>query len=117
MEFLGRDSTRIHGTVHYSDLNGTYRHQGGEPVVGKPADGFHIYAAEWNENQIAFYYDDLKYFVFDFKKAPYPSGDLFQKKFYLLLNLALGHPGAWAGPLDDNALPAKYYIDYVRVYQ
>jgi beta-glucanase (GH16 family) len=117
MEFLGRDSTRVHGTVHYADSTGTYRHQGEEPVVGKPADGFHIYAIEWNDKQIAFYYDSLKYFVFDYKNTPYPSGQMFQKKYYLLLNLALGHPGAWAGPLDDGALPSKYFIDYVRVYQ
>lgn len=117
IEFLGRDSTRVHGTVHYADVMGAYRHQTEEPVVGKPADGFHIYAVDWDENQIAFYYDDLKYFVFDYKKAAYPSGDIFQKKYYLLLNLALGHQGTWAGPLDDKILPAKYYIDYVRVYQ
>lgn len=117
MEFLGRDSSRVHGTVHYADTTKTYRHKSEEPVVGKPADGFHIYAIDWDENQIAFYYDDLKYFVFDYKKAAYPSGDIFKKKFYLLINLALGHPGTWAGPLNEQALPAKYYIDYVRVYQ
>ncbi len=117
MEFLGRDSTRVHGTVHYADSTQTYRHQTQEAVVGKPADGFHIYAVDWDENQLAFYYDDLKYFVFDFNKAANPPGDMFKKKFYLLLNLALGHPNTWAGPLDEKALPAKYYIDYVRVYQ
>ncbi len=117
MEFLGRDSTRVHGTVHYADASDTYRHQTAEPVVGKPADGFHIYAVEWDENQIAFYYDDQKYEVFDFNKTQYPSGGMFRKKYYILLNLALGHQNTWAGPLDDHALPAKYYIDYVRVYQ
>lgn len=117
MEFLGRDSTRVHGTVHYADAANAYRTQTAEPLVGKPADGFHIYAIDWDENRIEFYYDNLKYFVFDYKKAPYPPEEMFQKKYYLLLNLALGHPGTWAGPLDEKALPAKYYVDYVRVYQ
>ena len=117
MEFLGRDSTRIYGTVHYADVNGQVRNEGKLPVVGKPADGFHIYAIEWNDEQIAFYYDDIKYFVFDFDKAAYNPGKTFQKSFYILLNMALGHTGSWAGPVDDNLLPAKYYIEYVRVYQ
>lgn len=117
VEFLGRDSTRIHGTVHYADSLNIYRHQSEQPVVGKPADGFHIYAVEWNENQIAFYYDNLEYFVFDYKKAAYNPGKIFQRKFYLLLDLALGHKGSWAGPVDDKILPCKYMIDYVRVYQ
>ncbi len=117
MEFLGKDSTVVYGTVHYSDSVGQMQHRGEAPVVGKPADGFHVYAVEWNKKQIVFYYDSLKYFVFDYKKAKANPGNIFKKKFYLLLNMALGHQGSWAGAVDDAILPAKFYIDYVRVYQ
>ncbi|WP_091370548.1 glycoside hydrolase family 16 protein [Mucilaginibacter mallensis] len=117
MEFLGRDSTRIYGTVHYLDTAGKSRDKGEAPVVGNPSDGFHIYAIDWDDQSISFYYDSLKYFVFDFKKAEHNPGAVFQKDFYVLLNMALGHEGSWAGPVDDKILPAKYYIDYVRVYQ
>jgi beta-glucanase (GH16 family) len=117
VEFLGRDSTRVHGTVHYADANNVYRHQTAEPVVGKPADGFHIYAVEWDDKQIAFYYDNLKYFVFNYANTEYSPGNMFKQKYYLLLNLAVGRTGSWPGPIDDKILPSKYYIDYVRVYQ
>ena len=117
MEFLGKNSSKIYGTVHYLDTTGTFRDRGEVANGIKPSDGFHVYAIDWNDQQITFYYDSLAYFVFDFKKAKDNPGNVFQKDFYLLLNLAVGHEGSWAGPLDDKVLPAKYYIDYVKVYQ
>lgn len=117
LEFIGKDSTRVFGTVHYSDSLNKYQSEGKKPVVGAPYEDFHIYAAEWYADRIEFYYDDLKYFVFDLKKSDKPSGNIFQKEFYLLLNLALGGAGTFPGPLSDDALPAEYLVDYVRVYQ
>ena len=117
MEYLGRDSTRVHATVHYADSLGKHRQQGNAPVVGKPADDFHVYAVEWNDQSMTFYYDDLKYYTFEYKNMIGADQNVFRKKFYLLLNLALGSKDDWGGPQDDAALPAKYYIDYVRVYQ
>ncbi|MDB5159074.1 MAG: hypothetical protein JWR50_3781 [Mucilaginibacter sp.] len=117
MEYLGRDSTRAHATVHYADSLGKHQQQGNAPVVGKPADDFHIYAVEWNDKSMTFYYDDLKYYTFEYKNMKDADANVFRKKFYLLLNLALGSKDDWGGPQDDAALPAKYYIDYVRIYQ
>lgn len=117
MEYLGRDGARIYGTVHYMDVNNKFRDRGEAPVVGNPADGFHIYAVEWDENGISFYYDNLKYFIFTYDRPEGKPGAVFQKDFYLLVNMALGHEGSWAGPVDDKALPCKYYVDYIRVYQ
>ena len=117
MEFVGRDSTQVYGTVHYADDNGQYDHQGKKPVVGTPYDGYHIYAIDWHRDNITFYYDDLPYFVFDLTKTQKATQNIFNKKFYLLLNLALGRNGTLGGPLDDAILPCRYYIDYVRVYR
>jgi len=113
MEYLGRDPSKVYGTVHYADAAGQYAHQGESPVVGDPAGGFHVYALNWYPDRLEFFYDSLRYFVFDGSKG----GDIFRRKFYLLLNLALGHEGSWAGPVADSVLPSKYYIDYVRVYE
>ena len=117
MEFLGRDPSRVYGTVHYADSTGKYSHQGEAPEVGSPADGFHVYALQWYPDRMEFYYDSLKYFVFDTRKSQNGPGNPYQKKFYLLLNLAVGHTGSWAGPVDEKTFPLRYYIDYVRVYQ
>ena len=38
----------------------------------------------------------------------------FHKPMYLLLNLAMGSSG---GKMAPDALPTRYEIDYVRVYQ
>lgn len=45
------------------------------------------------------------------------SGDFinpFKQPHYILLNLAMGANG---GEVDENVLPLKYEVDYVRVYQ
>jgi beta-glucanase (GH16 family) len=117
MEYLGKEPSRVYGTAHFaSDSTGRHDSRGGvmQPVV--PADGFHIYAIDWFPDRMEFYYDSTRYFTFHFSQAQvYDSA--FQKKYYLLLNLALGHAGSWAGPVDDSAMPFRYYIDYVRVYR
>lgn len=117
MEFLGRDSANVHTTVHYADSLDKHQQQGKASMVGKPADDFHVYAVDWNDKQMTFYYDNLKCFVFDYKSMKGASADVFKKKFYLLLNLALGSHDDWGGPMDDKVLPVKFYVDYVRVYQ
>ncbi|MGY0041158.1 RagB/SusD family nutrient uptake outer membrane protein [Pedobacter sp. NJ-S-72] len=118
LEYVGKDSTQVYGTVHrsYADC-AKYHYIGEKPKVGAPHEDYHIYAIEWNKKSISFYYDDLKYFVFEYKKAAYDPGKIFKRPFYLLLNLALGREGTLGGPLDDHILPLKYYVDYVRVYK
>jgi beta-glucanase (GH16 family) len=41
----------------------------------------------------------------------------FDAPFYIILNLAMG--GDWAGAkgLDDAALPQRFEVDYVRVWE
>lgn len=117
MEYLGRDSMRVHGTIHYADSLGKHQQQGVAKIVDKPSEGFHIYAVNWDNKGIEFYYDDLKYFTFSFANMKNADIGVFKNKFYLLINLALGSAEDWGGVQDDSVLPAKYYIDYVRVYQ
>ncbi|QIP15839.1 family 16 glycosylhydrolase [Spirosoma aureum] len=76
-----------------------------------------MYALEWYPDRMEFYYDDLKYFVFNTAQSQNGSENPFQKIFFLMLNLALGREGTLGGRLDTTILPCKYLIDYVRVYQ
>lgn len=118
MEFVGKDSTLVYGTVHYADSTGKYRMEGKKPVVGAPYEDFHVYALEWFPDRMEFFYDDLKYFTYDLTKADNAvSGNPFQKEFFLMLNLALGNPKNLGGRLDDRILPVRFYVDYVRIYQ
>ncbi|WP_426327833.1 glycoside hydrolase family 16 protein [Pedobacter sp. R-06] len=117
LEFVGKDSTQVYGTVHYTDSTNNYKYQGEKPVVGRPWQDFHVYAINWDQDKIEFYYDDLKYMVFDIKKADNAVDNPFRKEFYLLLNLALGRQGTLGGPLKEEILPLKYEVDYVRIYK
>ncbi|HMY40053.1 MAG TPA: glycoside hydrolase family 16, partial [Marinagarivorans sp.] len=48
-------------------------------------------------------------------KNPDGSNPFIDKPFYILLNLAIG--GNNGGDPAGTSFPAKYEIDYVRVYQ
>ncbi len=117
MEFVGHDSSHIYGTAHYADTTAKHAHasSGGNITTPQPYSDFHIYAVEWNEKEINFFFDDSLYHHFEIDKAGTGADNPFRKPFYLLLNLALG--GDWGLKIDDANLPQKYLVDYVRVYQ
>lgn len=116
MEFVGHTPNVIYGTCHYPDFNReNHQSTGGHILYESPFDDFHIYAIEWSEDKIDFYFDDQLYFSFDTKNALNEAENPFQKPFYLLLNLAVG--GTWGGEVDDENLPQSYLIDYVRIYK
>ena len=82
---------------------------GGTPVDFH--DGFHVYAAEWEENIIRFYVDDVLHFVV--------RGDatrpIFETPKSIVLNLAVG--GNFSGNPDRTTVfPQIMDIDYVRVW-
>lgn len=117
MEFVGHDSNHVHATVHFADTTDKRQHtsSGSKIETLQPYNDFHVYAVEWNDKEMNFFFDDSIYHHFNIDKAAYKGDNPFQKPFYLLLNLALG--GAWGGPINDSNLPQQYLIDYVRVYE
>jgi beta-glucanase (GH16 family) len=117
MEYVGKDSACVYGTIHYANDSGKYARTGLKPVVGKPYDGYHIYAVDWTKDAMKFFYDSFCYLTIDLNKLGNKPRDIMRKKYYLLLNLALGRKGTLGGILDDKILPIRYYVDYVRVYQ
>ncbi len=118
MEFVGKDSMQVYGTVHYSKDDGKYEYKGLKPKVNEaPYEDFHVYAMEKTIDAIKIFYDDTLVFHFDLNKADQATKRIFEKEFYLLINLALGHERNLGGKLHDSILPLKYYIDYVRIYE
>jgi beta-glucanase (GH16 family) len=117
MENVGFQPNAIHATVHtrrYNHLRGTQK--GSKIEVPKPYDDFHVYALEWAPDRLDCFVDGRKYFTFANEgkgRDVWP----FDRPQYLLLNLAIG--GTWGGQkgIDDNVLPQRFYVDYVRVYQ
>lgn len=83
------------------------------------AEKFHVWRMDWDENNIRIYLDDE--LLNDIPLSTTINGSIgnfenpFHKPQYILLNLALG--GINGGFIDDSALPMRYEIDYVRIYQ
>lgn len=107
-------SNNVYGTLHCDAGSG------GSPVFTKKStvsfsDGkFHKYAVDWDDNYIAWYYDDVKVFTYtpaSFENAPWPFCD----DFYIILNLAVG--GNLGGAVPENFTESTMEVDYVRVYQ
>jgi beta-glucanase (GH16 family) len=115
MENIGREPAVVHGTVHgpgYSGANGI-----GKPyqiISGSFAGDFHVYAVEWEKDQIRWYVDDQLYF--SLSPAQVKGKWVFDHPFFMILNVAVG--GGWPGdPNASSTFPQKLTVDYIRVYQ
>ncbi|MET0209439.1 MAG: AbfB domain-containing protein [Burkholderiaceae bacterium] len=104
--------TDVHGTVHWQGPSGYASYSGKTSV---DLSGYHLYAVEWDPNFIRWFVDGRQYHVIDITNGAGGTEE-FQRDFFLLLNMAVG--GNWPGfNVDETALPAKMFIDYVRVYK
>ena len=117
MEHVGYDPEKIYFNLHtgkYNHTKGTGR--GASMDCPHPDKDFHVYAVEWFEDHIDWFFDDQKVFSVENDGEGWESWPLDQP-FYLILNFAFG--GAWGGQqgVDLTALPQEYFIDYVRVFQ
>ncbi len=119
MEFVGKEPNVVHANAHFA-RDGKHASQTGRlktqelPQALDPCDDFHIYAVEWFEDRLDFYFDDVKYHTLNLD-ALASDDDAFRKPHYVLLNFAIG--GDWGGEIDDSALPQQFVVDYVRVYR
>merc|ERR1712187_39446 len=112
MEALGSSPGHVFGTIH----TGAYNHMLGTHLGKSFYTDFsewHTYALNWEEDKLTWYTDGNLYNTFapddvnDYAKWP------FNRRFYLILNLALGgnlggHINFW----EDQVME----VDYVRVY-
>lgn len=114
MEHIGREPRAVHGTLHgpgYSGANGV---GGSTTFPVDVADEFHVFAIEWEENEIRWFVDDNHYFTAT--PASVRGSDwVFDHPFFVILNVAVG--GHWPGyPDETTVFPQRMLVDYVRVY-
>ena len=79
---------------------------------------FHLWRMDWSEDRIDLNVDDLLLNTIDLHETINRSGDKknpFHEPHYMLLNLAIG--GQNGGDPAMTEFPAKFEVDYVRVYQ
>lgn len=118
MENIGREPSRVHGTLHGPG------YAGGEsigaaydlPANEAFANGFHLFAIEWEVNVVRWYVDGKLYQTRAPRDLPAGAKWVYDHPFFLLLNLAVG--GQWPGnPDDTTTFPQRLTVDYVRVYE
>ncbi|WP_058188313.1 glycoside hydrolase family 16 protein [Terracidiphilus gabretensis] len=118
MENVGFEPSSVHGTLHGPGYSG------GEPLTGTftlPqqahfSDNFHVFAIEWDPQEIRFYVDNTVFETQSVKNLPAGKHWAFDHPFFILLNVAIG--GYWPGnPDGTTAFPTSMLVDYVRVYR
>jgi len=117
MENVGYDPFVILASAHtqaYNHVKGTQK--SGKLTVNDCYTEFHNYILEWEANEYRVYIDDKLIFTFQNEKTGFQVWP-FDKRFHLLLNVAVG--GNWGGAkgIDDSIFPRSMVVDYVRVYQ
>lgn len=118
MENVGYDPDKVHFNIHtaaYNHVNG--KGKGANLTVADFPNDFHTYVLEWGPEKMDFFFDGEK--AFSFEKEPNATVEQwpFDKPEHIKLNLAIG--GGWGGRegVDDSIFPARYEIDYVKVYK
>src|SRR5690606_36588783 len=97
-------------TDDYNHSKGSGR--GGHIIFEKPWEDFHIFAVEWYDNRLDFYFDDNLYYTCT-RKGEGVGEWPFENPQYLLINLALTRG---EDSVDESIFPVEYLIDYVRIY-
>jgi beta-glucanase (GH16 family) len=119
MEYLGHDSTKVYGTIHYGGSWPNNVNSGSFYTLPDSGfnNNFHTFTIIWEEGRMDWYVDGNHFLT---KTSWYTSGHdfpaPFDQEFHVILNLAVG--GNWPGyPDTTTKFPQEYIIDYVRVYQ
>ena len=115
MEYRGQDPTIMLGTVHGPGYSGGASISKSYTLTNDRFDtGFHVFGIEWGPEYVNFYVDNVLYN--QITPADVPGEWVFDKPFYILINLAVG--GSFVGPPNsETVFPQTMLVDYVRVYK
>ncbi len=117
MEHVGFDMNNVHSSVHCSAYNHSRGNQKtSSKLVGGATDDFHVYRVDWTPYAVKGFVDGEQYFEFTNENTGFTTWP-FNKKFYLILNMAIG--GNWGGAqgVDDTIFPVTMQVDYVKVFR
>jgi beta-glucanase (GH16 family) len=117
MEHVGYDPNRVHFSIHTSAYNHTRGTQKStNKIIPDATDAFHVYRLDWTPYAVRGFIDGVQYFEFTNNNTDFTTWP-FNKKFFLILNIAVG--GNWGGAqgIDDSVFPATMLVDYVKVYK
>lgn len=117
MEHVGYDQNTVHFSTHseayYFKIN---TQKTSKKLIPDASTAFHDYRVDWTPYAIRGYFDNALVFEFTNEGKTYKEWP-FDKRFHILINLAVG--GDWGGAqgIDDSIFPQKYEVEYVRYYK
>jgi PKD repeat protein len=117
MEHVGYNQNNVHSTIHCSAFNGQRGNQkGNSKIVSDATTEFHDYRIDWTPYSIKGFVDDEQYFEYINDNTGFTTWP-FNRKFHMILNIAIG--GNWGGAqgIDDTIFPATMEVDYVKAYK
>ncbi|WP_224485129.1 glycoside hydrolase family 16 protein [Robertkochia aurantiaca] len=114
LEYVGREPGMVFTSMHTASSHGnTINTQ--KTYIDNIEKGFHLFRADWTPESITFSVDGEKVYTYAPKEKNEETWP-YDQPFYLLLNMAIG--GNFGGPeVNDAIFPARYVIDYIKVYQ
>lgn len=116
MEYLGHETDKAYGTIHYS-INNAHNYDGDSYTLASGGfnDAFHTFTVEWESGAVRWYIDDVLFHsVTETSLGIDPW--VFDEDFHFIVNLAVG--GNWPGNPDGTTVfPQTLEVDYLRVYQ
>lgn len=125
VEYVGYDKNRVYSTIITEKFNHKIGTQlGSNKIIPNFEDDFHVFELIWLPGNMKFFVDDDKIFEFGYnpmlpinEKEPFYKLFPFVQPFFIIFNLAFG--GDWGGVngISNDALPAKMFVDFVRVYK
>ncbi len=127
LEMIGSDayddyfgSKKAIATFHYANSEGLHDHFGGNSggiLINdkKLSDDYHIYAVEWEKDQLRWYFDDFLYLTLNID-TPDLKNALQENPMYMRLSVAMEGAGDFKLP-ENYPDETVYAIDYVRYYR
>lgn len=127
MEYYGKRPNVVSGAYHtekYNHMNTQISTIAKSKTLLDAEERFYTYEIIWNPVSITWYFEGQIVHFYRYNNRlealnnHYSEAWPFDQNFHLIMNLGMGDAGgSGAGPIDSEALPTTFEIDYVRVYQ
>ena len=113
MEHVGNDPGSIQSALHNPSSFGNTIYKRSVDITDE-SDTFHVYSMIWSEEQISFYLDGVRFYIYR-PESRNSNTWPYDKPQFLILNVAMG--GTLGGDIDPSFTSSSMEIDYVRIYQ
>lgn len=127
MEYYGKRPNIVSAAYHtykYNHMNTQISTIAKSRNLVDAEERFYTYEIIWTPVSITWYFEGQIVHFYRYNNrleahnAHYYEAWPFDQDFHLIMNLGMGDAGgSGAGPIDSEALPTTFEIDYVRVYQ